>query len=137
MSDAHELPLKWHQLPHAPAPGTALVHRDALQDGSVLMHNVVTGAQGVAPAHFSMLLLRSGEAFSAYANRCAHFGVPLAKNQHQLQFKPHASLTCNVHYARYRWADGVCDQGDCVGESLIAVPVVLGGDGMLRIGSGA
>ena len=85
------------------------------------------------PHPFRVLLLRSGEEVKAYVNRCAHFGVPLAARQEQLLFKPHVSITCNVHYARYRWADGVCESGDCEGESLIAIPVVVDAQGHIRI----
>ena len=70
---------------------------------------------------------------TAYVNRCAHFGVPLAARQEQLIFKPHTSITCNVHYARYRWADGVCESGECEGESLIAVPLDVRADGTIHI----
>lgn len=137
MSDAPDQPLLWHQLPHAPAPGTALLHRDAVADGSVLMHEVPSTNADAPAAAFHMLLLRSGDTVRAFANRCAHFGVPLAKQQSQLIFQPHSSITCNVHYARYRWADGTCDRGDCVGESLVSVPLVQDADGLLRIGEAA
>ena len=80
-----------------------------------------------------LLLLRSGQEVKAYVNRCAHFGVPLAARQDLLIFQAHTSLTCNVHYARYRWADGVCESGDCVGESLIPVPLQVSDSGALRI----
>lgn len=113
----------WHTLPDAPAPGTALLHRDQLQDGQVLMR----------PAPFPLLFLRSGETITAFANRCAHFGVPLAAKQEHLIFEPHVSLTCNVHYARFRWSDGVCDRGDCEGDALIPVPVQVDADGMVCI----
>lgn len=116
-------PEAWHTLPNAPARGTALLHRDLLQDGQVLMHR----------EPFPLLLLRSGATITAFANRCAHFGVPLAGKQEHLIFEPHVSLTCNVHYARFRWSDGVCDRGDCEGDALIPVPVQVDADGMVRI----
>jgi len=47
----------------------------------------------------------------AYVNRCAHFGVPLAAQQDLLKFQPHVRITCNVHYAHYRWSDGLCTGG--------------------------
>ena len=124
----------WHTLPHAPAPGTPLLHRDALQDGQVRMHQVPSPDEADPKKAFGVLLLRSGERITAFANRCAHFGVPLAAKQEQLQFQPHTSITCNVHYARYRWADGVCDRGDCEGEALVPIPLHVDADGMVRIG---
>ena len=81
--------------------------------------------------------MRSGAQISAYANRCAHFGVPLAARQSQLIFQPHVSLTCNVHYARYRWSDGVCDRGDCEGERLLPIPVEVDDLNNVRIAHAA
>lgn len=128
-----EPPLAWHALPHAPAPGTLLGQRDALQDGQVLMHQVFALDDNDQKHPFRVLLLRSGQDVKAFVNRCAHFGVPLAARQDLLKFQPHVSLTCNVHYARYRWSDGVCDQGDCEGEALIAIPLQVDEAGAIRI----
>ena len=66
---------------------------------------------GAGPGQPFKLLLRNGLDVTAFANRCAHFGVPLTSKQSQLIFTPLVSITCNVHYARYRWADGVCEAG--------------------------
>lgn len=82
---------------------------------------------------FRLLLLRSGQQVLAYANRCAHFGVPLAEKQQQLIYTPNAHITCNVHYARYRWRDGACEAGDCAGEALIPIPLAVAADGSIRI----
>lgn len=90
-----------------------------LPDGGVRM--LETG--GEAP--LKLLLIREGEAVRAFHNLCPHFGVPLAARQDQLIFESGASLTCNTHYARFRWSDGVCVRGDCEGESLRPVPVAL------------
>ena len=130
-------PPPWHTLPHAPEPGTLLGQRDALQDGQVLLHQVFAAADSAQQHPFRILLLRSGQDITAFVNRCAHFGVPLAARQEQLQFQPHTSLTCNVHYARFRWSDGVCDRGDCEGESLVPIPVVVDASGAIRIAGAA
>ena len=127
----------WHTLPNAPAPGTALLPRDALQDGQVLLYQAFATSDTQQQAPFALLLLRSADAVTAFVNRCAHFGVPLAAKQQHLMFQPHTSITCNVHYARYRWSDGVCDRGDCEGEALIAVPLQIDAAGMVCIGPAA
>lgn len=119
----HTAPATWLDLPNAPAPGTVLTTLEALQDGQVLMVEVDNAPDEALVKPFLVLVLRTGDQITAYANRCAHFGVPLAAKQSQLIFQPHASITCNVHYARYRWSDGVCDRGDCEGERLIPIPV--------------
>ena len=120
-------PRIWHDLPHAPALGTVVCKLDTLPDGQATMLTV-----GQDPG-FKVLLLRSGEVAKAYVNRCAHFGVPLAAKQEQLLFKPHLSVSCNVHYARYRWADGVCESGDCEGEALLPIPVTVDAQGQICI----
>lgn len=120
-------PKTWRDLPHAPAPGTVLCAAAALADGEC---RLLALAGGEPP--FSLILLRSGEEYRAYANRCPHFGVPLAKQQAQLIHQPHRSLSCNVHYSRFRWDDGVCESGECVGDRLLAVPLVVQ-DGQLIV----
>lgn len=97
------------------------------------MHQVSVAVENAEDQPFPMLLLRSGPSINAFANRCAHFGVPLASSQEYMQYVPHVSLTCNVHYARYRWSDGVCDRGDCEGESLVAIPLEVDAQGMVCI----
>lgn len=113
----------WTDFPNAPAVGTPLIAFSALMDGAVTMCDV---------AAFRSLLLRSGEAVWAYVNACPHFGVPLAKKPEHLLFKPHQSLSCNVHYARFRWQDGVCEFGDCKGDRLSPIPVCVE-NGLVKI----
>ncbi|MBL8509784.1 Rieske (2Fe-2S) protein [Chitinimonas sp. JJ19] len=121
-------PQHWTQVPHAPSPGAPVCALADLVDGVATMRTL-----GVAAMPFHLLLLRSGEVVYGYVNRCAHFGVPLAKQQEQLIFKPHESVSCNVHYARYRWQDGVCVAGECTGAALLAVPLCVQ-DGVVLVG---
>jgi nitrite reductase/ring-hydroxylating ferredoxin subunit len=130
-------PAAWHTLAHAPRPGTLLGQVDDVQDGQVLMREIFVSSDSAQQQPFKILLLRSGTVIKAYANRCAHFGVPLAAKQEQLIFQPHTSITCNVHYARYRWSDGVCDKGECAGETLITIPVQVDAQGHIRIAEAA
>lgn len=122
----------WRTQPGAPAPGTVLCRLDDLQDGAVTLV-VPPGGSGAEP--FSLLLLREGTAVRAYLNRCPHFGVPLSQTQTHLKFEAGVSLSCNVHYARFRWADGQCDRGECVGEGLQAVPLTVDAAGEISIGT--
>jgi nitrite reductase/ring-hydroxylating ferredoxin subunit len=115
--------VQWFEMPHAPAAGAALGVLADFPDGGVRMLSY--GPQGANEKPFRLLVLRSDGAVLCYVNRCAHFGVPLAASEDKLVFKPHVSISCNVHYARYRWADGVCEFGDCEGEALIAVPLAV------------
>lgn len=74
---------------------------------------------------FRLLVLRSGERCLGYENRCPHFQLPLAARDAHLVIQPHESVSCNVHYARFRWEDGHCEAGECVGESLSPVPLAV------------
>lgn len=126
-------PLRWHDLPGAPASGTVVGTLTNMADAQATMVSL-RGAVAAAP-DFKLLVLRQGDLVHAFANRCAHFGVPLAGQAAQLISTPLKSLTCNVHYARYAWATGACEAGECDGEALIAVPVD-NHNGELRIGTG-
>jgi nitrite reductase/ring-hydroxylating ferredoxin subunit len=125
-------PLTWQQLPGAPLPGAEVGPLHSLTDGQANMVNLP--AQGEPATDFKLLVLRNGQQVHAFANRCAHFGIPLAAKPAQLISTPLKSLTCNVHYARYRWADGSCEAGDCDGEGLLAVPLWVRPDGVVCIG---
>ena len=130
-------PATWQTLAHAPRSGALLGHVDDVQDGQILMREIFANTDSAQQHPFKILLLRSGTEIKAFANRCAHFGVPLAAKQEQLKFQPHISISCNVHYARYRWSDGVCDRGDCEGEALITIPVQVDAQGHIHIASAA
>jgi nitrite reductase/ring-hydroxylating ferredoxin subunit len=124
-------PQHWFDLPRAPAPGTALGLISELPDGQATLLALDTGGGAAQP--FRLLLLRIGNQVHAFVNRCPHFGVPLAAKQTQLISKPGISLTCNVHYARFRWSDGVCESGECKGEGLLPVPLHVSDAGEIHI----
>jgi nitrite reductase/ring-hydroxylating ferredoxin subunit len=109
-----------------PSAGTPVCALADLPDGGGRMF-----AFPCAGGEFRLLVLRSGDRCLGYENRCPHFGIPLAARDEHLILKPHESVCCNTHYARFRWEDGYCDSGDCVGESLPAVPLAVV-DGIVR-----
>lgn len=113
-------PLCWKDIAGAPADGTVLARLDEIADGSACLLSL-----GQPEQPFQIIVLRSGARALAYVNRCMHFGVPLASRVEHLGIQPHQSIRCSVHYARYRWHDGLCEWGDCEGESLLAIPVAV------------
>jgi nitrite reductase/ring-hydroxylating ferredoxin subunit len=113
-------PRSWQDIPGAPTSGTVLAQFDAIPEGGATLLSL-----GDAAAPYRIILLRSSEQVLAYVNRCAHFGVPLAEKVEHLGLKPNESIRCSVHYARYRWQDGYCEWGDCEGESLLSIPVIV------------
>lgn len=125
-------PSHWQQLAHAPRDGAVLGLLDTLPDGVATMGEL-PAEPGSGEAPFRYVLLRSGAEVKAFVNRCAHFGVPLAARQDLLIFEPHTSITCNVHYARYRWSDGACASGECDGVGLLAIPIVVDTRGQICV----
>lgn len=134
MNDSIRAP--WFELPNAPATGMRLCALDDVPDGGVKMLAIEAESDregGGRQAPFRLVILRSVSGIKAYVNRCAHFGVPLSEKPEHLIFVPEVSISCNVHYARYRWSDGYCLDGECQGESLIAVPVAVDAAGQIVI----
>lgn len=113
-------------MPDRPPAGTLVCTLIELPDGGARMF-----AFPMAMGEFRLLVLRSGAQCLGYENYCPHFGVPLAARDEQLIFKSHESISCNTHYARFRWADGYCESGDCIGESLVSVPLRIDGNKVL------
>jgi len=120
-------------LPGAPAPGAFVGLLRDFADARATMTQLDTGNGTESTVPFKLLILREGNSVRAFVNRCAHFGVPLAAQPSQLIQVPLRSITCNVHYAKYRWEDGSCESGECEGESLVPVPVTVNDQGQVLI----
>jgi nitrite reductase/ring-hydroxylating ferredoxin subunit len=123
--------MTWRQLPFAPAPGTPLCRLDEIADGSGLE---VTFGAGSEP--FRVLLLRRGDTVWAYLNRCPHFSLPLNYEPQQFVTLDAEVIMCAHHAAFFRFDDGVCFDGPCMGASLEAIPLQRVADS-LRVGCGA
>lgn len=123
--------MDWRTLPNAPRAGTRLCALADVADGGALMLDL-----GEGKTAFRLIVLRSGDQVYGYLNRCAHFGVPLAEKPEHLIYRAHQTISCNVHYARYDWRDGLCLAGDCVGEQLVALPLEVA-DGEVRLAATA
>ena len=108
--------------------GEVLCTLESLSDGAARIVQV-RASEGL----ISVIVLRSGEQCFAYLNRCPHFGSPLSQTDAQLYHGPHEWLKCNIHYAVFRWSDGQCIKGECEGDALRAVPVLLR-DGLVLVG---
>ena len=85
-----------------------------------------------------ILAKRDGQIF-AYENRCPHRGTPLDWRPDRLLDVTGEYLICATHGALFRFEDGDCVVGPCVGEGLrpIRVEVVDGRVRWVRGGSPA
>ena len=117
----------WRRHPHAPPPGTELGAVDAIPDG-----------QGrefwFGPEHdaFRMFVVRRGCEVFGYLNVCPHFSLRLNYRPDQFTTRD-GEILCSMHFALFRFDDGVCIDGACPGRALDPVPVEITPDGTLRI----
>ena len=76
---------------------------------------------GEASEPRSVVVVRDGDAVRAYDNVCPHFGIPLDVGRGIKTFRNH--VLCVNHYAAFRFDDGSCVEGPCLGASLRAIPI--------------
>lgn len=119
----------WNDTPFAPFPGEKICALEDLTDG--IGTEFVFGA-GKKP--FRIFIIRKAARIWGYVNACAHFGVPLNPGKgHTFLTDDGSKIRCQVHSAEYAIEDGSCARGECDGEGLTAVPLILV-DGEVLIG---
>jgi len=100
------------------APGTRLCAVAEVEDGAARIVELHRGFPLV-----EVIVVRRGERWIGYHNRCAHMAVPL--NLLANVFIVGDALVCDHHSARFRIDDGYCTTGPCKGESLAAIPLTI------------
>ncbi|AXF00549.1 Rieske (2Fe-2S) protein [Paraburkholderia hospita] len=96
---------------------TALCPLDDIPDG---------GGRQIAPAgggEAAIVVLRRGDRAWAYRNVCPHFSIPLNYEPDTFWTYDSEHLMCAHHSAMFRFEDGVCVDGPCLGAALTRVPV--------------
>lgn len=88
----------------------------------------------VGEARFGLILTRVGPAVRAFEDRCPHAGQPLSRFDGAVLTSAGQFLVCSAHAASFRLSDGAFAGGPGRGVGLTPVPVVLGADGLIRIG---
>lgn len=68
-----------------------------------------------------LLAWRKGAKVRVVVNRCPHFNVPMNVEFGSVPVLG-GLLTCVHHYSYFRFEDGACVEGQCVGATLDAVP---------------
>ena len=120
-------PSAWRRHVHAPAPGTELGAAEAIPDGQGREFRF-----GPAYDAFRMFVVRRGARVFGYLNICPHLSLPL--NYRPDQFTTgDGEILCSMHFALFRFDDGVCIDGACPGRALDPVPVEITPSGTLRI----
>ncbi|MBP0595454.1 Rieske (2Fe-2S) protein [Paraburkholderia sp. LEh10] len=78
---------------------------------------------GKAVAEAGIVVLRRGDHAWAYRNLCPHFSIPLNYEPDTFWTYEGEHLMCAHHSAMFRFEDGMCVDGPCVGAALTRVPV--------------
>ena len=81
------------------------------------------GALLVPNGEAGVVLVRDGDAVYAYENRCPHFGIPLEIGRGVKTFRKH--VLCVNHYAAFRFEDGACVDGPCLGAAIAPVGIAI------------
>ncbi|SIT51434.1 Ferredoxin subunit of nitrite reductase and ring-hydroxylating dioxygenase [Paraburkholderia piptadeniae] len=71
----------------------------------------------------AIVVLRRGDDVWAYRNMCPHFSIPLNYEADTFWTYEAEHLMCAHHSAMFRFEDGVCVDGPCLGAALTRVPV--------------
>jgi nitrite reductase/ring-hydroxylating ferredoxin subunit len=77
------------------------------------------------------LLVRRGNRFFAYHNRCPHTGAPLDWVPGQFLDLKGELIQCALHGALFLPETGECVHGPCLGAHLVRVPVMVEDGGLL------
>lgn len=95
---------------------------------------IVEGAMALGPSASLPVLLpdgtaaflvRRGEGFVAYENRCPHWGVDLDLGFGDFVDPRTDLIACRNHLAEFDPDTGLCVSGPCVGERLRPLEVVV------------
>lgn len=81
----------------------------------------------------TLFVVRRGGLY-AYRNHCPHWSeTSMAWRKDAFLNADATRIVCAAHGAQFDINTGLCTMGPCIGQSLIRVPVVADGDGMLVV----
>jgi nitrite reductase/ring-hydroxylating ferredoxin subunit len=79
----------------------------------------------VEGARFSGFVLRRDDIIRGYVDRCPHNGGQLARKIDDTVSPDGQFVSCSWHGAMFRLDDGVCVEGPCEGDHLLAWPITV------------
>jgi nitrite reductase/ring-hydroxylating ferredoxin subunit len=83
------------------------------------------GSYAVAIDGRSLLVIKHGDEYRAFENRCPHTGDTLDPMGGSVASEDGLLLECQRHAAQFIATTGECVGGPCLGESLTPVPVLV------------
>ncbi len=93
---------------------SAACRLDEIPDGGA--RGLVLPDTGDGPLR--VVVLRRGDAVTAYRNRCPHRGTPLDLRPDDFLDREGKHIVCATHGAIFRKEDGECIAGPCTGDRL-------------------
>jgi nitrite reductase/ring-hydroxylating ferredoxin subunit len=79
----------------------------------------------------AVLVLRRADEAWAYRNVCPHFSIPLNYEPNTFWAYGGELVMCAHHSAMFRFEDGECIDGPCLGAKLTPVPIRIEGGKIL------
>jgi len=110
----------WTLLSGAPALGSVICQRDDIPDG---------GTRCLRLEDFPIVVLRRGDAVTAFVNACPHQYLPLDQRGNTLLSVDGQIIRCTSHGAGFSAHTGEGVEGLGLGSSLDAIPVKVSDNG--------
>ncbi|MEQ8357552.1 MAG: Rieske 2Fe-2S domain-containing protein [Kiloniellaceae bacterium] len=115
-----------------PLAGAPLCRLTEIEDGAGRGFVLGEGADEVA-----LFVVRDGARAFAYMNSCPHMGTPLDWGGFDgtggsFVSADSGKILCATHGAEFRFEDGFCVAGPCLGASLLPARLSRDPDGLLR-----
>ena len=76
----------------------------------------------------NLFVININKNYFAYVNRCPHTGVTLNWQPDQFFDIDNHFIQCSTHGALFRFDDGYCVRGPCVGTKLQSLPLKIEND---------
>lgn len=109
----------------------ALLGKCRGEDGEPLFRLDEIGPEGTASIDGvygylgGLLVLRRGAELLAFVNLCPHQGRALDWKPGEFLNHDKTMIQCEAHGALFRFEDGACVEGPCVGQGLVKVPLAI------------
>ena len=113
-------------MPSTLPPGTDVCAlADIVVDGAIVV------VLGRGPATTEVIVVRDAGGVRGFFNVCPHNPLPL--NIDSRIYSAQHLIYCDHHFATFRFADGVCVAGACIGEALTPVALRIDSDERVRV----
>ena len=81
----------------------------------------------------SIMLIKNDQKLTAYLNSCPHQGRRMDYAQGQFLTDDLGHIICPAHGAEFTVEDGLCINGPCKGQSLVAVHVQINDEAIFAV----